>query len=235
MHPTVEKLLIVQERDQKLRDHHKELERLPGEEELARSRLASDTAAVAAAKKAIQENEIAMKNLELDIDTRKNTIARLKKQQFETRKNDEFAAIGTEITRYGDEVTKLEDAELELMELGESLAATLRDAGEKLAETQLVVDEELAAIAERKKNHEARIGETEKDRAEHAAAIEDEDDLEMYEAIFKKKGDAAVVPLHHGENCGGCHMKLIKDTIIKVKAAKEITQCQQCGRILFEE
>ena len=128
MHPTVEKLLIVQERDQKLRDHHKELARLPVEEEQAKTRLASDLAAVAAAKKAIQENEIAMKNLELDIDTRKNTIIRLKKQQFETRKNEEFAAIGTEITRYGDEVTKLEDAELELMERGETLAATLRDA-----------------------------------------------------------------------------------------------------------
>ncbi len=235
MHPTVEKLLIVQERDQKLRDHHKELTRLPVEEEQARARLADDTAAVQAAKKAIQENEIAMKNFELDIDTRKNTIIRLKKQQFETRKNDEFAAIGTEITRYSDEVTKLEDSELELMELGETLAATLEDASAKLAATQSLVDEELAAITERKKNHEERIAEIEADRARHAAAIEDEDDLEMYEAIFKKKGDAAVVPLHHGENCGGCHMKLIKDTILTTRAAKQIAQCQQCGRILYEE
>lgn len=235
MQDTVEKLLIIQERDQKTRDLRKELERLPQEEEQARSRLASDTGAVAAAKKAIQENEIGMKNLELDIDTRKDSIIKLKKQQFETRKNEEFAAIGTEIIRYGDEVTKLEDSELELMELGETLAATLEEATEKLAATQSLVDEELEAIAERKKNSEAMIAEIESDRAAHAAAIEDDDDLEFYEAIFKKKGDAAVVPLQHDENCGGCHMKLIKNTIIKVKAANEITQCQQCGRILYEE
>ena len=57
----------------------------------------------------------------------------------------------------------------------------------------------------------------------------------MYEAIFKKKGDAAVVPLHHGENCGGCHMKLIKDTVLSTRAAKQVVQCEQCGRILYEE
>ena len=114
MQKTVEKLLIIQERDQKIRELNKELERLPAEEEQARARLAGDTAAVEAARKAIQENEIAMKNFELDIDTRKDTIAKLKTQQFETRKNEEFTALGDEITRYGDEVTALEDSELEL-------------------------------------------------------------------------------------------------------------------------
>ena len=235
MQKTVEKLLVIQERDQKIRDLNSELERLPAEEEQARARLAGDTSAVESARKAIQENEVGMKNLELDIDTRKDTIAKLKTQQFETRKNEEFAALGDEITRYGDEITSLEDSELELMELGETLAATLKEAEEKLAGTQALVDEELAAIAERKKNSEARIADIKADRAKHAAGIEDEDDLEFYEAIFKKKGDAAVVPLQHEQNCGGCHMKLIKDTIMKVKAANEITQCQQCGRILYEE
>ncbi|MFT4547650.1 MAG: putative nucleic acid-binding Zn-ribbon protein [Pseudoalteromonas tetraodonis] len=235
MQKTVEKLLVIQERDQKIRDLNKELARLPVEEEQARARLADDNAAVAGGKKAIQENEIAMKNFELDIDTRKDSVMKLKMQQFETRKNDEFAAIGTEIKRYESEITKLEDSELELMELGETLAATLGEAKERLAETQSVVDEELAAIAARKKNSEERIVEIKTDRKQHAAAIEDEDDLQFYEAIFKKKGDAAVVPLKHDENCGGCHMKLIKDTVMKTKAAKEITQCQQCGRILYEE
>ena len=123
MQKTVEKLIVIQERDQKIRDLNTELQRLPAEEEQARARLAGDTAAVEAAKKAIQENEVAMKNFELDIETRKDTIAKLKTQQFETRKNEEFTALGDEITRYGDEVTALEDSELELMELGETLSA----------------------------------------------------------------------------------------------------------------
>ena len=231
----VRSLLALQDLDRRIIELTQDLEKLPQEEARARTKLADDEKAVADAKDTVNQHEIALKNLELDAETRKTTIARLKTQQFETRKNEEFAALGDEITRYGDEITSLEDSELELMELGETLAATLKEAEEKLAGTQALVDEELAVIAERKKNSEARIADIKADRAKHAAGIEDEDDLEFYEAIFKKKGDAAVVPLQHEQNCGGCHMKLIKDTIMKVKAANEITQCQQCGRILYEE
>ena len=41
--------------------------------------------------------------------------ARLKTQQYQTRKNDEFQAIGHEIERYENEIRKIEDEELELM------------------------------------------------------------------------------------------------------------------------
>ena len=76
-----------------------------------------------AAKKAVQENEVAMKNLEIEIETRNDSIAKLKIQQYETKKNEEFRAMGTEIERYGNEVRELEDQELELMEKGETLKA----------------------------------------------------------------------------------------------------------------
>src|SRR5947208_16066573 len=55
------------------------------------------------------------KKLELDVGTRAETISRLKTQQYQTRKNDEFQAIGHEIERYENEIRKLEDQELELM------------------------------------------------------------------------------------------------------------------------
>ena len=56
------------------------------------------------------------KSLELDVGTRSESIARLKTQQYETRKNDEFSAMGREIERYQNEISALEDQELELME-----------------------------------------------------------------------------------------------------------------------
>ena len=60
--------------------------------------------------------EVDRKRLELDVGTRNESIARLKTQQYQTRKNDEFQAMGNEIQRYEDEIRKLEDQELELME-----------------------------------------------------------------------------------------------------------------------
>ena len=96
-----------QQRDSRLQELHHQLERIPKEQDQARTRLAQNEAAVAEAKSALQHNEIAIKNLELEIETRKETIARLKKQQFETRKNVEYQAVGHEVLRYGGEVDGL--------------------------------------------------------------------------------------------------------------------------------
>ena len=35
--------------------------------------------------------------------------------------------------------------------------------------------------------------------------------------------------------CGGCHMKLVASTVIKVQGGKEIAQCEDCGRILYAD
>ena len=103
MLPELEQLLILQEKDQHIRRLKLDLKRLPADQERAKSNLAADTEAVRAAKERVQLNEVAMKSLELQIQTRKDTIARLKVQQYETRKNEEFAALGHEVVRYTDQ------------------------------------------------------------------------------------------------------------------------------------
>ena len=142
MLPELEQLLILQEKDQHIRRLKLDLKRLPADQERAKENLASVTGAVRAAKEKVQHNEVAIKNLELQIQTRKDSIARLKVQQYETRKNEEFAALGHEVERYGREVTKLEDDELVLMEKAEVLKAELAEHQQALAATQARVDEE---------------------------------------------------------------------------------------------
>src|ERR1051326_5586893 len=74
-------------------------------------------------KQKARQVEVDRKNLELDVGTRAESIARLKTQQYQTRKNDEFRAIGHEIERYENEIRKLEDQELELMIEADKLKA----------------------------------------------------------------------------------------------------------------
>ena len=89
MRDDVQQLLSLQKIDQTIQSLNKELVKIPQQQEAAKERLANDTAAVAAAKKAYQENEVAIKNVELDIGTRKDTVTKLQNQQFETKKNEE--------------------------------------------------------------------------------------------------------------------------------------------------
>ncbi|MGI8605271.1 MAG: zinc ribbon domain-containing protein [Verrucomicrobiales bacterium] len=230
MLPEIETLLILQERDQRLRRLREELARAPAAEAQAHSRLADREVALIAAKDLAVTNELAMKKLEMDIETRKTSIIRLKQQQFETRKNEEYRALEHEVERYGNEVTKLEDEELVLMEKAEELKKTIAVAQAALATTKKRVEEELAQLSERKANADAQIGGLEAERKGIAANV-DVDLLFRYERIFDKKAPA-VVPLDNGI-CGGCHMKLTASTLTTTKAAKSITSCEQCGRILY--
>lgn len=231
MLPEIKNLLVLQDKDQKIQRLEKDIARIPAEEENARERLSGDTAAVAEIKEAIMQNEVAIKNFELDVQTRRDTITKLKVQQYETKKNEEYTALGQEVVRYENEVTALEDQEIELMEKAEDLKSRLADAESKLSATQNLVDEELASLSQRQANENGEIATLQNERTEIAGQVE-ESLLSRYERLLKNKGDAAVVGLEQGI-CTGCRMKLIASTVHAVKAENEPSNCEQCGRILY--
>lgn len=227
----IESLLVLQDRDQRILALEKDVKRIPDDKESAKERLANDLAAVANAKKAVQENEVAIKNVELDIGTRKNTLERLKVQQYETKKNDEFTALENEIKRYNEEVDQRETDELELMEKADSLRAAHKKAEAALALTQGMVDEEIAQLDKRAMEVQKQFDEVKAERARLAADI-DEELASLYERLMKSKGGDAIVSAESSQ-CHGCHMKVVPATMIKVQAEKEVAQCENCGRILY--
>jgi uncharacterized protein len=223
-------LLQVQERDQRILKFQKELKDIPNQQARAKAQLAGDTAAVEKASMTMKEIEVKIKGIELDIQTRQNTIKRLHDQQFETRKNDEFTALGTEIKRYQTDVSALEDGELEQMEALEGAKAALKVAQAKLAETQARVDVELKALDERAAGIQGRLTEVQAERATLAAPV-DPDALELYSRIFSKKPDA-VAAVENGI-CRGCHVKVVSSTTQSLRQGTALTHCDSCGRILY--
>jgi uncharacterized protein len=202
MLPEVTTLLVLQDRDLKLRRLRLDLKKAPELE--------------ARAKEAVALNEVAINKIELDIGTRRTSISRLKGQQLITRKNEEFRALEHEIDRYTADVSTLEDSQLVLMEKGENLRAVVATATTSLAETQAVVDAELAQLALKQTTAREQISSLEAER---------------YDRIFASKAPA-VVPLDNGI-CGGCHMKVTATTLGNVKADKSLNYCEQCARLLY--
>lgn len=231
MLPEIEQLLIIQDRDQKITKLNSDIERLPLEEQQAKQRLKSVIESVNSAESEIKGNEVEISKIELDIDTRKDSITKLKNQQLETKKNEEFAAMEHSITNYQDEISKLEDSQLELMEKGEELNNSLEEANDIHAKEQKVVDAELAIIKERKIQFSKKIEELKSDREKTASNI-DNDLLDQYNRIFKSKKGVAVSELVN-DICSGCHMKVTPTTAGMVRAEKVVSTCDQCGRILY--
>ena len=104
------------------------------------------------------------------------------------------------------------------------------------SEGVLLVDDKFAqnildSLESKKTNLEARISELKSDRQRHAEGIDDEV-LSLYEHLFKTKHGTALATLEH-EVCMGCHMKVTAQTIVQVRAARQIIHCPHCGRILY--
>jgi predicted nucleic acid-binding Zn-ribbon protein len=227
----LEQLLILQDRQQKIRQIQAEIKSLPLQRKNLEAQLAASAAALAALKHKAQQLEMSRKTLELDAGTRQESISRLKTQQYETRKNDEFRAMGNEIERYEKEIRLIEDQELELMEQAEKIKVELSAEEKKALGSRESIARQMADLEEKGKTLESRLNELTFERSNLAGKI-DEDLLGRFERLFASKGDAVIVALEH-EVCTGCHMKLTTQTAHRVKNGKEIVNCEQCGRILY--
>ena len=204
---------------------------MPLQRQNLEAQLAANAAALNALKSKGQHLEMDRKKLELDAGTRRESINRLKTQQYETRKNDEFRAMGNEIERYEKEIQQIEDQELELMDQAEKIKGELAAEDKKAAGARESIARQMADLDEKGKALDAQLKQLTAERTELAGKVE-EDLLSRFERLFASKGDAAVVALEH-EVCTGCHMKVTTQTAHRVRNGKEIVSCEQCGRILY--
>jgi len=231
MLPEIEKLLVLQDRDQRIRTLNTELKNAPIERKDLETRLAATAAGAEKAKASLRELEVEKKRLEVEAQGKRDQINRFKTQQMQTRKNEEFQALGNEITHFEKEIGKIEDRELEVMELIEAAKPVLAQAERAVAEARSRVAAQIADLDAKIATLNETLKTTEAERAAQTEGI-DEDLLDQYNRLFVSKGGNAVVSLEH-EVCTGCHMKLTTQTLVRVRGGQQITHCEQCGRILY--
>jgi predicted nucleic acid-binding Zn-ribbon protein len=230
MLPEIERLLVLQDRDRKIRTLNLEQKAAPLERKDLDSKLSAANSALETAKLKTKENEVERKKLEIEVQTKRDQIARFQTQKFQTRKNEEFQALNNEITRFEKEIQEIEDRELELMESAEKLKASAAEAEKNAHTTRGLVQRQLADLDAKANALQAQLEEIEKDRNTLAGEL-DEDLIDTYQRLFANKHEA-VVPLEH-DVCTGCHMKVIAQTAVSVKGGRSIVHCENCGRILY--
>src|ERR1700743_3887098 len=116
MLPDIEKLLVIQDRDRKIRALKQELKLAPLERKELDEKQADAVKKLEAVKLKAKEIEVERKKLENEVQAKRDSIAKFQTQKFQTRKNEEFQALNNEIKRYEGEIQTIEDRELDLME-----------------------------------------------------------------------------------------------------------------------
>lgn len=231
MFETIEKLLILQDRDRHIHRVKSELEHIEPERQVLKSRTSGAQTALDNAKTRVKELESRRKDLDLEVQTKKNLIEKYANQQLQTRKNEEYRALAHEIETCKQDIFKIEDQEIELMEQGEAAQKEVVRATGVAAEAKKLMDDQVAHLGAREGNLKKELEQLLSNREQLASAV-DESTRSRYERLMKSKGGNVVVGVQHGV-CGGCHMKLPTQIVVSCQAQNEIVTCINCGRILY--
>jgi len=228
---TVEKLLILQERDRRIGSVEGELTHIEPAQVMLRAKAAAAQTDLEQAKGRLRQIETSRVGLELEVKGKKELIAKYSLQQFQTRKNEEYRALAHEIDICKEAIVKIEDEELALMEQGEATQKEILRATQGAEETRKLVAEQLEQLSAREQRLKEELAGLQASRQELAAAV-GEAARARYERLVRSKGDKVVVGVEHGV-CGGCHMRLPPQLLVECQAEKGIVTCSNCGRIVY--
>ena len=228
---TIEKLLILQDRDKQITRVRGELAHIEPQRATMKARTAGAQGHLDNAKLKIKTIESRRKELELEVEAKKQLIERYANQQLQTRKNEEYRALAHEIDTCKKAIFDIENQEIELMEQTEAAQKELAAATQTAAEAKKLADGEIGQLAEREGHLQKELAALEANREELAAAVE-EGARARYERLVKHKGENVVVGVQHGV-CGGCHMRLPAQILVTCQAQSELVACTNCGRILY--
>jgi uncharacterized protein len=233
--PTIEQLLILQDRDTKRLGIEAQLKAVPREIAAVEQRIGAEKAAIDAAKAEVHGLESKKKLLETEIGSAETQRGKYQTQQLSVKKNDEYQALGHQIIALQAQIGELEGKELETM-------YQIDEAKKRFASAEATLKQNIAG-------HEARIRtmrERDTSLAEElkaavaavaqARASVAEAALQAYDQAAHRRMPAVVAI--RGGKCGGCHLKVSSEVESAARGKLtevEFAHCDQCGQMVYWE
>jgi len=189
---------------------------------------------IAIANTELRTLETRNKTLEGEITSLGEQIIRQKNKQLEVKKNEEYQALENEIANLASKVNEKEDEQIEVLIKIDDARQTAKIAEEKI--TLRVVDLEKQRVElddrenELKQNIEELSREISLSRQEVEVPM-----LEVYDRTKKILTKPPYVAPIEDQKCSGCNLRVSNDVISSVLVEQKLTQCDQCGRIVYVE
>jgi len=226
-------LLALQSRDLELRKALLSLQSFPVEREQVEKEVAAEKQDLADARMSVKEAEVRREEMEADTEVASDKIRKLKNQQLEVRKNDEYEALTHEIEALEKKIDEIEEEELTLLDEIEEQKKSLAVKEAEVAKNLEKCDSVLGKIEADEDLFRARLSGMEQEVESRRAEV-DPDLLSKYDSLWKQiKRPPVVVPLED-QKCGGCHLRVSNEIDAAVQAFKPV-YCDSCGRLLFLE
>ena len=233
IHPEIEKLLFVQEKDLIFLKISQEIERIPQERALIENLIAKEREATELARTELNDKEVTRKDLDNQVKTKELDIQKFRSQQLEVKKNDEYQALTHQIEQAQADISQLEEAEIELM-------YAIDQARESFEAAKKVIDHRIEVQNQQIVQLELRLKQL-KDSADGAESeyitsreTVSNDFIKAYDrARSQTKRPSYVVKIEQ-QNCAGCHLRVSNDVLALAATSQEAVFCDQCSRIVYK-
>jgi predicted nucleic acid-binding Zn-ribbon protein len=232
--PEFQNLLLLHSRDRRLQKLKSELEQNPHEQEHIQKQINLEKQSVAIALSEWKELEAKNNALENEIISASDKIARLKQQQLEVKKNEEYTALANEITSVSSSQSLLEDEQLQILLKIDDARETAEIAEGKIALKIADLEKRLTACKEHFHDLKNEISQLEGEVKTAREAVE----LPILSSYDRTKTVISkppyIAPIEE-QKCSGCNLRVSNDVVSSILVERKLTQCDQCGRIVYVE
>jgi len=232
--PEFQKLLLLHSRDRRQQKLKNDLEQNPLEQKRIQKQIDLEKESVALALSEWKELEAKNNALENEIISATEKISRLKHQQLEVKKNEEYTALENEIATTGSSQSLLEDEQLEILMKIDDARKIAEIAEDKISLKIENLEKTLFSCQEHSKVLTTDISKLE-DEIKTARGEVEPSIIRSYErtktVISKPPYVAPVVD----QKCSGCNLRVSNDVVSSILVERKLTQCDQCGRIVYVE
>lgn len=233
MKETLATLVRLQLHDDKIRNQKRRLESIPGELNEREALFSAQEAGAEQLEADRKSRMIRIKDLENDIATNEERIAKLEEQLLRTRDAGSIQVGRHEIEGLRDKVSTDQEEALTLLEEAEELESKRDEARAAVEVERAELEQFRQVVAADEKELGAVMDGLQAERDEMVKELQGKP-IQVYDRVKEGRNGKGVVALRGGA-CAGCGMGLNPNDQLKVKAAKAIFQCRSCSRILVEQ
>ena len=227
-------LLLLHGRDRRNGKLNDELNNLPLLLESVEKKIKVEKESIDLAIREWKELETRNNILEKDILLISEKISTNKVKQLEVKKNEEYIALQNEISNLLDQQSLKEDQQIEVLLRIDDAQKTASVAQEKISLKVRDLEENRESLLERTKTVQVDIKVLEKEILEARARVQDEM-LTAYDRVKKVVTKAPYIAPLSDQKCSGCNLRVSNDVVSSVLVEQKLTQCDQCGRIVYVE
>ena len=227
----LQQLVDLQKMDDEISECRQILNDIPRQLDSARGELEEKKSILKVVMDEIETLQKESKSLEQEVQSENDHMAKAKIKLPAVKTNKEYTAILAEVDAIKEKVSKIEDKELEIMEILEIKSKEVPSVEKKCKEEDAYFNEYQLKKGNEEKRFKQELEELVEKRKNISAQLETVI-LKRYEKISNSRDGRAVAGLR--ENiCQGCFQQVLPQMVIEVKVAVKIHQCGGCMRFLF--